>query len=546
MKSLLITLLSWAVLYLGVEFFFRQRFYPPGDWVGALVVSFFIALGIGALRKARVEGGDAGLLSTPEGPPRDGERVAIAGTIEPVEETLIAPFSGAECVAYDYEATHFSQSSRRPDEVIDRTGLALAPSIIRSGIRTIKLLAFPSMEGFQSEVKDDASVQRAKNFLRTTPAVDKTGILAIASVAEIAELLRDQSGTVRKDWRLSDHDDLESSFFKERAVPPGAKVCVLGRYSAEKNAVIPEAGHGGVRMIKGTRAEALELIREKRSSSFLSAGCLIIVPALIALGMLMRREHYAEANGQPSLRGNALAAAVVAGNVPAVRKALAQGANPNSCDADGHPALMLAPNAATATVLLDAGAKVDYLGRGNVTRLMDAARNGQDDIAQLLLKHGAAVNARSEYYHQTALDFALAHGQSKVAETLREAGAEYSPITSENGEPLPAGTSEQWLVCTQYFAAARARDTTTLLSLSPLATRLRFSKDVSPRLEAMAQTAPLDPIPTSGFVRNDLATMTVHGISAAGSDVTWVVQLVKEEGLWRVAEAHSQSPRPDR
>jgi uncharacterized protein len=546
MKSFLVTLLSWAVLYLGIEFFFRQRFYPPGDWIGALLVSFFMALGIGALRKARIDGRDADLMTRPEGPPRDGERVAIAGTIEPIDATLVAPFSGCECVAYDYEATHFKQRGKSNDEVIDRSGLGLAPSVIRSGVRTIKLLAFPSMEDFKSEVNDDAFRERAKSFLKANAGEDKTGLFTIASLGDIADLLRDQSGAIRKDWRLTDHHDLEHSFFSERALPPRTKVCVVGRYSAEKNAVVPEANRGGVRLIKGTRAEALKFMREKRTGDFISAGCLLILPALIAMGVLMYREHYAEANGQPSLRGNAMAAVVAAGDVAGVRSALKRGADPNFRDADGRPALMLAPNVATVAVLLDAGAKVDDAGRGNVTRLMDAARFGYDDIAQLLLQHGAAVNERSDYYRKTALDFALAGGHRKVAEILREAGAEYSPITSDNGEPLPAGNSEQWRLCTEYFAAARARDTTTLLSLSPIATRIRFAKDVAPHLDAMALAAPLNPLPISGFVRDDLATVTVHGASARGKDAPWIVQMVREDGSWRVADAHSQTLEPTR
>src|SRR5438874_1654689 len=133
MKSFLVTLASWAILYFGIEYVFRQRFYPPGDWIGALLVSFFMALGIGALRKARIDAGDAELIARPEGPPRDGKREAISGTIQPIGAVLIAPFSGFECVAYDYEVSHYNETGKTRNVVLDRAGFALAPSVIISG-----------------------------------------------------------------------------------------------------------------------------------------------------------------------------------------------------------------------------------------------------------------------------------------------------------------------------------------------------------------------------------------------------------------------------
>jgi hypothetical protein len=423
MKSFLVTLLSWAVFYFAIEFFFRRSFYPPGDWIGALLVSFFIAIGIGALRKARIDRRDAALIARPEGPPRGGERVAIAGTIEPVGDTLLAPFSGTQCLAYDYEVTHVQpRRDQHSEVVIDRSGLALVPSVIRSGVRTIKLLAFPSLEGFQSKVKSEA-LEQAKVFLNATPAEDVSGLRAFASLGEIAELVRDSSGAVRKDWRLTNHDDLDQSALSERVLPIGAKVCVVGRYDAEKNAIVPEANTGGVRLIKGTRDEALQLVRGKKSGDFLSAGFFLIVPALIAFGVLSYRERYDERKGRPSLRGNAITASVAAGDAGAVRAALTKGADPNLCDEDGSPPLTLTENIDIASALLDAGAKIDYAGRREDTPLMVAARFGRADMARLLLRRGAAVNQRSEYYHKTALDIALARGQVEVAEILRKAGA---------------------------------------------------------------------------------------------------------------------------
>src|SRR5690242_17484354 len=98
MKSFVVTLAIWAVLFALLWLGAHELFYPPGDWIGALIASLSITLGIGGLRKAQLERRDAALIAKPEGPPSDGERVAIAGTLERLDGALTAPLSGAECV----------------------------------------------------------------------------------------------------------------------------------------------------------------------------------------------------------------------------------------------------------------------------------------------------------------------------------------------------------------------------------------------------------------------------------------------------------------
>lgn len=73
MKSFGITLLTWAILFALLWYGAHELFYPPGDWIGALVVSFFGAIGIGGLRKARIERRDTRIIARTAGkPPLDG------------------------------------------------------------------------------------------------------------------------------------------------------------------------------------------------------------------------------------------------------------------------------------------------------------------------------------------------------------------------------------------------------------------------------------------------------------------------------------------
>jgi hypothetical protein len=270
---------TWAALFAGIYYGYHRFYEPPGDWIGALIVSFFVALGIGALRKSSIDKHDAALVARPEGPPSDGERVAIAGTLEPTGATLQAPFSGTECVAWDYSVQH-TESSRTGSSsttVQDRLGIALAPCVIRSGVREVRLLVFPSIGRFPQTTVDR---DRAKAYLDAAPADDQSLGRVFLHLNEDAHLFDDGTGAVRKDWILSRHRDIDNASLVERIVPVGAQVCIIGTYSAEKNAIVSDA-----RLFRGTRDEALGLLRDSRTGDFIAAGLLIILPPLIAWGV---------------------------------------------------------------------------------------------------------------------------------------------------------------------------------------------------------------------------------------------------------------------
>lgn len=433
MKSFLVTIVSWGILFVPLWYGAHELFYPPGDWIGALIVSFGLALGIGGLRKARLERRDAAIIARPEAAPRDGERVAIAGTIEPIDAVLKAPLSGAECVIYDYEISHIPElpafigkaknQNSQPSPVIDRSGMAMAPSIIRSGPREVRLLAFPGIEGFSSSKVDDGTIERARGYIAATKFEDQS-ILDVPK--QLARVMDDRSGSLRVDWKSGSYDQLENSKFVERRVARGAKACVIGLYSAKDNAIVPQDNVGGVRLIHGTREKALSFMRDKGSGSIIAAALFIAVPAPVTYGVLTIRERYAEAHHEPSVRGDRMEAfhsAVAKGDVEAVRAGLKHGADVNAPNENGYPALALAHDAPTASALLDAGAKIDARDKAGYTPIMMAARDGRADVVRVLIARHADLGAKESSTQRTALDIAIANDQQGVAKILREAGS---------------------------------------------------------------------------------------------------------------------------
>lgn len=425
MASFLVTLVTWASLFCALWYGAHQRYYPPGDWIGAALVSFFVALGIGGLRKARLEKRDARLLAAKDGILHDGERVAIAGTLEPESTPLHAPLSGAECLVYDWSISHMRtvrDSSSERTERIDRSGLALAPSVIRSEGRSIRLLACPGIEGFPETPKERMTAERARSYIRSTNFEEPS---IVRELAEVREITADETGAIRKDWKLSKDDDLEDAIFRERYLPPGAAVCVVGRYSAEKSAIVPQANTGGVRAIRGTREEALSFVGASRLGDLIGGFLLILVPAAIVWGVLTYREHWFDANQRPSVRSErqeALQEAVAKGNVAALAGFIRRGVDLDAPDSNGDTPLMKAPDAATAAALLDGGAHVNKPGRDGLTPLMFAAARGNADVVRLLLARHADLALRdSTNEHKTALDYATVNGQDDVAQLLRAA-----------------------------------------------------------------------------------------------------------------------------
>src|SRR5712691_8686627 len=124
----------------------------------------------------------------------------------------------------------------------------------------------------------------------------------------------------------------------------------------------------------------------------------------IVLSALLVMSCYDASDDEP------LTFAVRAGDVAKTRALLAGGADPNRpVGVNGWPPLVHAvhKNAlGTAEVLLERGADINRGGPEGMTPLMMAAGYGNDDMVDLLLRHGADPHLRTKD-GTTALDFAL-------------------------------------------------------------------------------------------------------------------------------------------
>ena len=138
----------------------------------------------------------------------------------------------------------------------------------------------------------------------------------------------------------------------------------------------------------------------------------------------------------------ALAYAVYWDHVETVQRLLDAGADPNIGNDYGVTPLMLASENRSATMLktlLEARADPNVAMWSGETLLMTAARTGFMEAANMLLDHGANVNARDPRRGQSALMWAISYGYPDIARLLIERGADINARTirlNEDFNPL--------------------------------------------------------------------------------------------------------------
>ena len=123
------------------------------------------------------------------------------------------------------------------------------------------------------------------------------------------------------------------------------------------------------------------------------------------------------------------------GDVKAVRKSVAYGANVNCIDRKGTPALIWAAksgNVEVVRLLLDAGADVNAKTPSGTTALMAASFAGNAGVVQTILTPSLTRNSKTpqtvdvnakDSRGNTALFFALREKQDNIVAWLRWAGA---------------------------------------------------------------------------------------------------------------------------
>ncbi len=115
------------------------------------------------------------------------------------------------------------------------------------------------------------------------------------------------------------------------------------------------------------------------------------------------------------------------GDADLAEKLVKAGADVNAVNDYGSTPMMEAATIGSAPVLkvlLKAGADVESVNREGQTALMAAARTGNVEAAEALIKKGAKVNAMEQWGGQSALHWAAAQSQPAMVQLLVKHGAD--------------------------------------------------------------------------------------------------------------------------
>lgn len=246
------------------------------DVLKYLLCAAAAVIGVALLRLSRRERGDMRLLDAASPSPRDGERIAVCGVVEPEGEPLTSPVRNKAAVLYHFAVYHMERRRRSLIEVLDFAGYGAMPFRV-SGVR---LASFPTLHEFDVKgIHSEEARERMTEYLRFGRLEQGEGSRN-ASLSVPEPDMWDGRSRVTRTFKHDAGRPMDQCRFHETVVPPGEKVCAIGVWSASQNALTDPW------LYRGTR----EHVRETLS---VSVGCGRVIGVLLLLGAIALAAYFA-------------------------------------------------------------------------------------------------------------------------------------------------------------------------------------------------------------------------------------------------------------
>lgn len=293
MRGMKQSCLRWTILYLIFAAAPAALIYARFPMVkvaaiGGLVSGFFLWMGIAYLIGIRARHGEIRQIrrAMQGGRPEDGEKIAVVGTVGAAFETFEAPMTKKRCVAYEYKVLPVENQAAGAYE-----GFALAPMTIEGPRGSIRLMAAPELAFPEEKIILMEQRENAREYVERTQFDQRIGGDIRKAMEHLRNIMADDDGRIRYDVQLFQAADLTQMRIWEKTVSSGEAVVALGRYSAARNALVPDPGAilHPVKLMKGDGPAAIrELKRKDKTDLFMSCGCLlpVLIAAFVALAIL--------------------------------------------------------------------------------------------------------------------------------------------------------------------------------------------------------------------------------------------------------------------
>jgi hypothetical protein len=487
LRGCLLSLLMWGALSYAYYYWLDQTFEPPGSVIGGIVAGFVVLCCTGALMNARTAWSVASQVTSARGDLQlvDGRKVTVSGTIHPLGEPLIAPFSASPCVICEYDLAsqkRLTAGSDNKNSGSDYTGFLMTPCAIRTQFGEVRLLGFPILEDFtEHQCHGVVAAGHAREFLQSREFEDRTGLKFVTVLSVFGELWSDDDGLVQKNIKLGkvsldelfppslnedllkmarleeqhperfaadreleveeedeelddelDADDEEESDddvhfatqvpkMVEKRVNVGEHVCAIGIYNEMKRGLLPPRGSTTPNRLLRGTAEQIE--KRSRAAIWQNIVGSLIALVIVHAAILLVSQVFLHSDETIRDRQRRVENAVRNGDQSTLESLARRGFDLNYRDTDGRSLLMKTDSPEMVRWLIERGVDVNFPDNAGYTPLIDAARFDRPEIAKLLIAVQADVNARN-VHGRTALTEAVINGHEEVAELLRAAGAE--------------------------------------------------------------------------------------------------------------------------
>jgi hypothetical protein len=283
-RTCVIALLGWVAAGVALHLYLTSAGVPSRSAIpGAVGASFCLVIAVNyviavyeAIRERTLL---AGAISG--APLADGKWVAVLGPIRS-RQSLRAPISGVECVAYEYRIWREEPAPHGGTrEVTVYDGNALSLSTITSPQGPIQLLAVPRLDMPPQSIDVDDALENALAFIKATPFETPDTPKEKRTSAEQESL--DDDGVFRKDRRHTTADPLRCHY-EERSIIQGETVCAFGRYSRARAALVPHPNFAErARVMRGDAIRTGDQLRQlAKSHAYVAIGF-----ALAAYGIVL-------------------------------------------------------------------------------------------------------------------------------------------------------------------------------------------------------------------------------------------------------------------
>ncbi|MEO8432127.1 MAG: hypothetical protein ABI592_11510 [Acidobacteriota bacterium] len=282
-RSALLQLAGFLATGAAVMFFLQRRYAlsPPGTLAISVFAGFFLFLCwsflVAILQPVRerksLRDGMAGHR------PADGQLAGVAGTIDAVGETVRAPLSGRDCVAWEYEIFRTERQGKHLRKVTYFEGTALVPSVISTPAGDFRLLAVPEFDLPQESFEPGPATRDIRRHIAAAR------IETEQPRGTLKKRWTDDDGAYRREERLPvdlDQVPFAQCVFRERSIRRGERVYAFGLFSEARGGIVPDPNWGRItRVMKGDAASVMQQLSQRIRRYFI--GSVLAAGAAAAL-----------------------------------------------------------------------------------------------------------------------------------------------------------------------------------------------------------------------------------------------------------------------